>query len=231
MFRSPHYIRHTCRRTEHLATLGLDVAGARVLELGAGISDQTTFFLDRKCKVDAVEGRPVNCELYSKSIMSHPYRRNARLLPLDFASAALALRGERYDIVYCYGFLYHVEDPRNVLELARTVCDSMLLLETCVSYGSNESINPVDEDTRVTQALTLRGCRPTRPWIFRQLTELFEFAYMPITQPWHEEFPIDWTPEENPLPELFSRSVFIGSRRAIDNPLLVASVPMTQRRA
>ena len=58
-FRGGHYQRHNARRQEHLASLQLDLAGKRVLEVGAGIGDHTTFFLDRECTVVATEPRPI----------------------------------------------------------------------------------------------------------------------------------------------------------------------------
>ena len=45
-FHGPHYLKHNQRRQEHLATLGLPLAGRSVIEMGAGIGDHTEFFLD-----------------------------------------------------------------------------------------------------------------------------------------------------------------------------------------
>jgi len=230
-FRSPDYTRHNFRRLEHLSTLGLDLAGSRVLELGAGISDHTTFFLDRKCSVDSVEPRPENCALFRQSIECHPRRSSSRLFEMDVETAATALRKERYDIVYCYGLLYHVQNPIVLLQFASDVCEQLLLLETCVSYGSQEAVRPtIEQGEVVTQAVRGTACRPTRPWIFNRLKELFEFAYVPTTQPWHEEFPIDWTPQQSPTPNLKARAIFLGSRSSLENPLLVSELPDRQDR-
>ena len=57
-FTSEHYQRHNRRRQEHLATLGLDLSGRRVLEIGAGIGDHTGFFVDRGCNITSTDGRP-----------------------------------------------------------------------------------------------------------------------------------------------------------------------------
>src|SRR4051794_26482202 len=62
-FWSPQYIRHNQRRQEHLASLGLEIAGRDVLEVGAGIGDHTSFFLDRGCRVTITDGRPKNVRL------------------------------------------------------------------------------------------------------------------------------------------------------------------------
>ena len=71
-----------------------------------------------------------------------------------------------------------------------------------------------------TQALDGVGCRPTRAWVWNQLSEQFQYVYLTATQPWHDEFPIDWK-----VPGLGSsglvRSIFVASRRRIDNATLV----------
>jgi SAM-dependent methyltransferase len=231
-FRTLHYLRHNARRQEHLATLGLDLANKRVLELGAGIGDHTTFFLDRGASVVAVEPRPENVAFFSASIANAGYAGAPPLTlhAMDVETAATRLRGERFDVVYCYGLLYHVPDPLVVLKFAREVCTGLLLLETCVSFGSHEAVNNVSElAADATQAVTGTGCRPTRPWAFRRLQELFEHVAMPVTQPWHEEFPLDWTVAPPPPPRL-TRAVFVASRTPLANPLLVAAVPDRQRR-
>jgi 16S rRNA A1518/A1519 N6-dimethyltransferase RsmA/KsgA/DIM1 with predicted DNA glycosylase/AP lyase activity len=59
-FRNFQYLRMNARRLEHLAGLGLPIAGRDVLEVGAGIGDLTSFFLDHGCSVTAIEPRPAN---------------------------------------------------------------------------------------------------------------------------------------------------------------------------
>ena len=231
-FRTLHYLRHNQRRQEHLATLGLDLAKRRVLELGAGIGDHTTFFLDRGSSVVAVEPRPENVAFFRTAMGSAGYASPppVTIHALDVEGASKKLAGERFDVVYCYGLLYHVKDPLLVLRFAREVCTSLLLLETCVSFGTHEAVNNVSENpSDATQAFSGTGCRPTRPWVFRRLAELFEHVYMPLTQPWHEEFPVDWTAPPPPAGRL-TRAVFVASRTPLANPLLVAEVPAKQRR-
>ncbi len=57
VFHAHFYLRHNQRRQEHLASLGLPIAGASVLEVAAGIGDHTSFFLDRGCSVLSTEAR------------------------------------------------------------------------------------------------------------------------------------------------------------------------------
>ena len=53
-FGNPADLRMNARRLEHLAGLGLPIAGRDVLEVGAGIGDLTSAFLDRGCQVTAI---------------------------------------------------------------------------------------------------------------------------------------------------------------------------------
>jgi hypothetical protein len=67
------------------------------------------------------------------------------------------------------------------------------------------------------QAWSGIGCRPTRAWVFSRLRANFEFVYVPRTQPWHEEFPLDWSAASAaswPATRLI-RAVFVCSRAAI----------------
>lgn len=107
--------------------------------------------------------------------------------------------------------------------------DNLHFLETCVSFGNEEAINPCSEPAEsASQAVSGQGCRPTRIWVFNQLKKYFDFVYMPITQPNHEEFPLDWSSE--PQNNTLTRSVFIASKTPLDNPLLIEEIPMTQQR-
>jgi SAM-dependent methyltransferase len=221
-FQSWHYMRHNQRRQEHLASLELPIAGRSVLEIGAGIGDHTSFFLDRGCTVIVTEGRDENLRFLAERFPTLDVRRLDLESPdPDFAAVV--------DVVYCYGTLYHVSRPAEALAFIAEQCGDLLLLETCVTPGEKEVVNQVEEDIHnPTQALSGRGCRPTRAWVLARLRAHFPFAYITRTQPWHEEYPLDWDLEPNP--QVLMRSVFIASRRPIESAVLSESIPNRQRR-
>jgi FkbM family methyltransferase len=222
LFHSFHYLRHNQRRLEHLASLRLDIADNSVLEVGAGIGDHTSFFLDRGCQVLITEARQENLEML---YLRYP-EQEVRYLNLDNPPTLNQL----FDIIYCYGLLYHLEHPAEAIEFMSRCCEKMLLLETCVSFGSEELINSCQENSwSPSQSVSGQGCRPTRQWIYNQLKRYFDFVYLPMTQPNHEEFPIDWTSASSSQAK-YTRSIFIASRKPIDNELLVEDIPMQQRR-
>jgi SAM-dependent methyltransferase len=222
-FLSFHYQRHNQRRQEHLACLGLSIHGSTVLEVGAGIGDHTSFFIDRGCQVVSTDARESNLEILRSR---YP---DVKVMRLDCDDPAPSFK-EFFDIVYCYGSLYHLKEPAKAIEFMSRCCLKMFLLETCVSFGEGDLVNLCMEDADdPTQALSGKGNRPTRRWVYNQLSKHFEFVYLSITQPNHEEFPIDWSV---PLPTpTLSRAVFIASRQRLNNKLLIEEIPMQQKRA
>lgn len=209
-FLTPHYQRHNQRRQEHLASLGLPLAGKSVLEVGAGIGDHTSFFIDRQCTVVSTDGRQELLE-----ILQTRYPQVVGCL-WDVESPPPE-QIKKSQIVYAYGLLYHTKDPKLVLGQLASLCSEILLLETCVSFGTDEAVNLVTEADDPTQALAGTGCRPTRSWIFKQLRQLFPYVYLSKSQPWHEEFPIDWVNGSERNEALLSRSVFVAANIPLSN--------------
>jgi hypothetical protein len=223
-FLTPYYQRHNQRRQEHLASLGLPITGKTVLEVGSGIGDHTSFFLDRNCQVTSTDGRP---ELLD--ILRERYPQVAALVwDVESPTADYISKNQ---IVYAYGVLYHTSDPFAVLGKLASHCTEILLLETCVSFGNEDLINLTDETIGdPTQALRGTGCRPTRPWIFKTLKNLFPYVYLTRTQPWHEEFPVDWTDPTKSKSGGLVRSVFVASRISLPNPNLSSELLDYQER-
>jgi SAM-dependent methyltransferase len=222
LFHSTVYQRINYRRLEHLSSLGLDISNHSVLEVGAGIGDLTSFFIDRGCIVATSDARKDNVALLRSR---YP---NLEVLLLDLDNPP-EIFNKSFDIVFCYGLLYHLKNPAKAIEFMSRICKGMLLLESRVSLGGDDSLNPCHEDSPFpTESVSGRGCRPTRKWVHNRLKQQFEFIYMPTTQPWHEEFPVDWTlPDRNPW---CIRAIFIASRRKIINSLLTEDIPSRQIR-
>lgn len=214
-FHSPHYLRLNARQLEHFASLGIDVRGTSVLEVGAGIGDHTHYFLDRACRVTITESRAENLAVLREL---YPYER-VRELDME---RPVAVEGTPYEIVYCSGLLYHLSKPAEALTFLAQQCSGMLIVQTCVSFGAANELHPVTEDVDdLTQSMHGGACRPTRPWVFDQLRRHFPCVYCPVTQPNHEEFPLDWnSPEKHRSEKGLQRAIFIASRAPIASELL-----------
>ena len=204
--------RRAARRLEHLASLGLDLHGKRVLEVGAGIGEHTGFFLDRDCTVLSAEPRPENSRVLAYMLRSYDLAKAANCTHIAADIDDIDRRvAETFDIVFCYGLLDRLADPAAALALLAKRCEGVFLLETGVVPGDGDARNP-----------------PTRAWLFNQLKSLFPHVYVPRTQPAHEDYALDWTV---PATGRASRAVFVASRRPIANPLLLEDLPAQQQPA
>jgi len=222
-FHSDHYLRHNARGLEHLASLRIPVAGMSVLEVGAGIGDHSHYYLDRGCRVAITEARAQNL-IYLRT--RYP-RCSVQFLDME---APDYVEGSPFDVVHCYGLLYHLKKPKEALEFLSQNTSGMLFLETCVSFGEDAEINLTGEkQADPTQSYSGTGCRPTREWLFGELQSLFDYVYLPTTQPCHEEFPLDWTtPEKHKV--VLQRAIFIASREPLENELLTPVLVRHQTR-
>jgi SAM-dependent methyltransferase len=222
-FYSSAYQQSNISRLQHLESLGLELSNKNVLEVGAGIGDHTLFYLYRNCRVLPIEGR---ANLAKK--LSERLGVKAEVVDCEREPERLEQFG-KFDLIHCYGLLYHLSDPGQFLSSVSRVAEC-LLLETCVSIGSGLELNKCPERNSIpSQALHDEGCRPTREWIFAELKRHYEHVYATRTQPRHPEFPIDWSDSATNNHQL-KRAVFVASHRAILNANLVTELPFEQVR-
>jgi len=89
--------------------LGIPLAGKTVLEVGAGIGDHSHFFKDRGCSITITEARSENLHH-----LKTRYPDNiVEFLDIEHPTP---INGTPFDVVYCYGLLYHLKDPEKALE-------------------------------------------------------------------------------------------------------------------
>src|SRR5262245_48011934 len=219
VFLTPEASAINMARQAHLASLGLDLARKRVLEVGAGIGLHTPFFLERGCEVLVTDGNPENVSEIRRRL---PNVRSALLdLEQDGAIAALGT----FDIVYCYGLLYHLSNPEAAVAKLASGCRGQLLLETVVGLGRYSEVQLMRDFVSNNQAVSGVGCRPTRPWIMQTLTRYFGHAYVTRTQPDYPDFTSDWIIPET---RLIYRGVFVGSKYPLSSSELLSELPDRQ---
>lgn len=201
--------------------LGLPLARRSVIEVGAGIGDHTTFFLDRECSVLTSDGRAENVELLRRR---YPWI-SVRLLDVHDPDPDF---GEQAEIVYCYGTLYHLTRPADALRFLAACCTSLMLVETCVSFGDDERVDTVEEKASLaSQAISGMGSRPTAAGYTGVYVSYSRMCTCPRPSR-GTEFPVDWT-EPPPNGELM-RAIFVASRKRLRSRRLTKRIPERQQR-
>lgn len=206
-------------RLSHLASLGLDSSEKRVLEVGAGVGNLTGFWRERGCDVVSTEGREANVVEFQRR---HPGWRVERA-NLNVADSHTNLG--YFEIVFCYGTLYHLSRPATAIESLATITTGLFLIESRVSCTDDGLLHRVREGRGIDQSIDNYGCRPARDWIRKELGRFLPYVYVPLSQPGHPEYPLAW-----PSKAKACRAVFVASRQRLSNSSLTPGLPLRQRR-
>lgn len=91
--------------------------GRRVLEIGAGIGNMASFFLDRERLVLAEPDPAYRARLTTR----FTGRSNVQIVPLRLPAVDPALAAERLDTIICLNVLEHVAEDRAALEGMRRI--------------------------------------------------------------------------------------------------------------
>jgi SAM-dependent methyltransferase len=193
-------------RLRHLASLELPIDGRRVLEVGAGVGRLTGFFVERGCSVVATEARSENvAEL----------RRRLPTVDAKEADVEESLQHlGSFDIVFCYGLLYHLDSPLRALRNMAEVCDDLLLIETMVCDSRCAVLRLEDETTSVNQALRGLAHRPSPSYLAIALNRVgFDHVYVATEPPDYPDYHFSWLDNLDTVRDgALLRGVFVGSR-------------------
>jgi FkbM family methyltransferase len=216
VFDGPDALAINRARLAHLESLGLPLSGRSVLDAGCGVGHLAQFFVERACRTLCVDARSENID-------------RLRALYPDLEAAVANVETGRladfgvFDIVFCYGLLYHLANPLAGLANIAEACGGLLLLETIIADHPLPLCRLADEPSEtLNQAIGGVGSRPTPAFVAMALTRLgFPFVYAPVNPPNHPDFEFQWrgdladSRDGHPL-----RCVFVASRSKLENSRL-----------
>lgn len=202
-------------RIKHLDSLNLNLKTKKILETGCGgKGDITKYLLNQTqditlndCRIDNIKNLLENI---NKNLKYNTWDLNNDL-PSD----------EIFDIIICYGTLYHLTKPDIAIKNLSKICKDYLIISTCVNGNDDNQINIVDEGNFPTQGKDGYGCRPGRQFVYSNLQKHFNYVYTLKTQPNHKDYPLEF-PSNNEV----NRCIFIGSHNKIDNELFLPILNM-----
>ena len=129
-FHSDNYLRHTARRLEHLASLGIPVAGKTVLDVSSGIGDHARYYMDRGCRVTMTEVRQENIDVLRRRFPEG----DIQMIDLENPRT---LAGAPFEVIHCYGLLYHLGKPDVAIDYLSAICSGNVRLAR--DGGGNQS--------------------------------------------------------------------------------------------
>jgi 2-polyprenyl-3-methyl-5-hydroxy-6-metoxy-1,4-benzoquinol methylase len=196
-------------RLEHLSSLQLPLERLKVLDVGAGVGHLARFFTERECRVVAVDARAETLPRCAGTTQ----QVDGRVADVEEDLSSLG----RFDVVLCYGLLYHLENPIRALRNIGAICDELLLIETMICDSPLPVARLDDETLSVNQALRGLAHRPSPSYLALALNRIgFEYVCRAREAPSHPDYEVE---ELGDLAVArdghLLRGVFVASRREL----------------
>ncbi len=158
--------------------LGLQTA----IDVGCGLGYFSGFLRSLGFDVTGVDGRQQN--------VAEAQRRNpdARFVRLDAEDPAMKALG-KFDLVFCFGLLYHLENPFLAIRHLHAMTERLVLVESVIFPGSLPLMALVDEGRTEDQGLNHIAFYPTEACLTKMLYQAgFPFVYEFFSKPEHPDF-------------------------------------------
>src|SRR3989338_7266173 len=153
VFDQPFYAEFTKAELVHLESLNLPVRGKTVVDIGCGIGRLSDFFVKQDCDVLCMDGRPENIQKL------RTYYPSRKAVVVDVETPQILEYG-KFDVVFCYGLLYHLMDSFGFIKNAYKMCKEMIILETCITDAHETMVRLVQEGAKdVSQSIYALGSR------------------------------------------------------------------------
>jgi FkbM family methyltransferase len=186
IFDQSHYVKiieargETIRRVVSELKPALELSTA--LDAGCGIGFFSETLRESGLQVHAFDGRAENVEEARKRFPQIPFEQG------DIESSEIRRLGE-FDLVLCFGLLYHLENPLRAIRHLRSLTGKVLLLESMCLPTDDLRFLLREEPDSADQSLTDLAFYPSEGSITKMLLRAgFKYVYRIAALPDHDEF-------------------------------------------
>jgi SAM-dependent methyltransferase len=162
-----------------LAEIKMPLGLRTAVDVGCGLGYFSGLLQSTGFEVTGVDGRHQNVE---EAQRRNP---NTRFLRFDAEDPSLRSLG-RFDLVFCFGLLYHLENPLLAIRHLRAMTEKVLLVEGVIFPGDEPTMGLVDEGPSEDQGLNHIAFYPTEACLQKMLyCAGFRFVYRFTAPPEH----------------------------------------------
>ena len=177
------------------------------LDVGCGFGFFSQVLADLGLEVSAIDARPENTGVAKARIPGVDFRVG------DIEAAALDDLGV-YDLVYCAGVLYHLENPLRALRNLVALTGKVLLIETVIAPFNSQMTVLYEEPKLANQGVNYVACVPSESWFIKSLYRVgFPFVYRAKALPGHRDFHSSFIRQRR-------RTILFASRVRLEHPVL-----------
>ncbi len=165
---------------EFLANVQPQVGPGSALDVGCGVGDFSKFLSDLGFRVSAVDGREENVIEAKSRYREITYRA------ADVEDLPLAEMGT-FDLVLCFGLLYHLENPFRAIRNLHSLTGRILLIETMRIPSSETTMELLDEGHAEDQSLNYVAFYPSEAALIKMLyragfSHVYRFVSLPVDE-------------------------------------------------
>ena len=165
-----------------LAELGPQASLKTAIDVGCGLGYFSRLLQSRGMQVTAVDGRLQNVQ--------EAQRRSASVRVAQYnAEDPQLLSLGTFDLGFCFGLLYHLENPLLTIRNLKALTAKVLLVEGVIFPGDEPIMALIDEESHEDQGLNHIAFYPTETCLIKMLYKAgFKNVFGLTRQPEHEHY-------------------------------------------
>ncbi len=158
----------------------LDIRTA--VDVGCGLGYFSGLLTSLALEVTAVDGRSENVD---EAARRHP---GVSFHTYNAEDPAIRTLG-KFDLVFCFGLLYHLENPLMAIRHLHSMADKLLLVEGVILSGEEPVMALVDEEIHDDQGVNYIAFYPTESCLVKMLyASGMKYVYGLKSQPRHPDY-------------------------------------------